>query len=352
MNPLLDLHRQSEAELQRYGDIEIVSTFGEPQAEYAAIRKSCGMMDLPQRGLIEVTGRDRLTFLNSLLTSELVNRETKQPIPAGESRYAFLLDAKTGKIKTDLMVINLDQRVLLDVELRLLEATLAHFERFVFSEQVTFRSLAAELHQIALIGPGSGQVAAGGELIRWVDDSCGVVGSRLAISLPALRQTWMNLLTTVGQSQVEGKRALRPVGWAAFNTCRIEAGRPLFGIDFDDTNLPAETGQLDRAVSFTKGCYPGQEIVARMHARQQVSKRVVGFRMIEPQLPIAGAPVQDDQGNTVGGVTSSTISPVLSNAAIGLALVKRSHMAVGSRLTIPAEGKLSGATVVELPFVK
>jgi folate-binding protein YgfZ len=136
-----------------------------------------------------------------------------------------------------------------------------------------------------------------------------------------------------------------------FNTARIEAGRPLFGIDFDDTVLPAETGQLERAVSFTKGCYLGQEIVARMHARGQVARRIVGIKMREDALPIAGAPIVDDQQNQIGGITSSTISPVLSNASICLGLIKSAFSAVGTQIRIAAEGAFRQGIVVELPFV-
>jgi folate-binding protein YgfZ len=147
---------------------------------------------------------------------------------------------------------------------------------------------------------------------------------------------------------------LRPIGWAAFNACRIESGRPIFGIDFDDSILPAETGQLARAVSFTKGCYPGQEVVARMHARQQVARQIVGLKMESDALPIAGAQIFDDNGgtggNAVGGVTSSTISPILSNAALCIGLVKKPFFAVGTKSTIPAEGAMHKATVVETPF--
>src|SRR6476619_4598535 len=104
-NPLHDLHRQAEAEFQPYADVEIVSTFGEPQAEYAAIRKACGMMDLPQRGIIELTGKDRLTFLNNLITNQVYDKEKKTPLAAGQTVYAFFLNAKTGRIITDLNVI-------------------------------------------------------------------------------------------------------------------------------------------------------------------------------------------------------------------------------------------------------
>src|SRR5207253_4731799 len=182
----------------------------------------------------------------------------------------------------------------------------------------------------------------------WRDDPAGVPGHHLIVPVGGARQIWMELLTT----QL-GKRSLRPIGWAAFNATRIEAARPIFGIDFDDAILPHETGPLlDRAVSFTKGCYPGQEIVARMHARQQVARKIAGIRFDGDTLPVAGTKVFDDAGNEIGGVTSSTISPILSNAAIALALLKRPHFNVGSVVHVPAEGEMRKATVVELPFVK
>jgi folate-binding protein YgfZ len=155
-----------------------------------------------------------------------------------------------------------------------------------------------------------------------------------------------------GERLPNKRRRVRPAGWAVFNAARIENGRPIFGIDFDDTILPAETGQLSRALSFTKGCYPGQEIVARMHARQQVAKQIAGLKFADDSLPIAGAPVTDDAGNTVGGITSSTISPILSNTAIAIAILKRPHFAVGTVLNVPAEGAMRKAVVTELPFVK
>ena len=125
----------------------------------------------------------------------------------------------------------------------------------------------------------------------------------------------------------------------------------MFGIDFDESVLPAETGQLSRAVSLTKGCYLGQEIVARMHARGQLARQIVGLKMDGDALPIAGAKIFDEGDNEVGGITSSTLSPVLSNRAICLGLVKKPFFNVGTRLRIPAEGGIHPASVVELPFV-
>src|SRR3954468_18290658 len=127
-NPLLPLHQQAEAEFQPYGPVEIVSTFGEPQAEYAALHKAAGLMDLPQRGVIELTGKDRLTFLNNLLTNQTFDKQTKSPLPSGGGVYAFLLDAKTGRIKLDLNVLELGDRTLLELDARLVDALLPMLE--------------------------------------------------------------------------------------------------------------------------------------------------------------------------------------------------------------------------------
>src|SRR6185436_5576754 len=152
----------------------------------------------------------------------------------------------------------------------------------------------------------------GRDCIVWRDDPSGVPGFHLIVPTSAAQAIWDDLLTRFGASDSLGKRALRPIGWAAFNACRVEAGRPIFGIDFDDSILPAETGQMNRAVSLTKGCYPGQEIVARMHARQQVARQLVGIKMQDEALPIAGVQIYDAASNGIGAVTSSTISPILS----------------------------------------
>jgi folate-binding protein YgfZ len=370
VNPLREIHEQAEAEFQAYADVEIVATFGEPQAEYAAIRKGCALIDLPQRGILEVRGPDRIEFLNRFLTNELINKETKTPIAPGRGVYAFLLNNK-GRIVTDMNVLERGDRILLETDARNIANLKGALEKYIFSEKVEFSTLATHTHQIALHGPKSGDVLrqlTGGftelspissatakivdiETIIWRDDPCGVPGYFLILPTEMAPRIWMSILTAFPESD-PGKRAIRPAGWAVFNTTRIEAGRGLFGIDFDDSVLPAETGQLERAVSFTKGCYLGQEIVARMHARSQIARQVVGMRMNDQALPMAGAPIVDAAQNQVGIVTSSTISPVLSNAAICLGMVKKQFCTVGSTIKIAAEGVMRDAAVVELPFVR
>lgn len=369
-NPLLPLHQQAEAEFQPYAQVEIVSTFGEPQAEYAALHKGCGIMDLPQRGILELTGKDRLPFLNNLLTNKTWDKETKSGLKAGEGVYAFFLNGK-GRIVTDMNVLELTDRTLLEMDGRLVGQLRATFDKYLFAEQVKMQDCTTTLHQIALYGPTSRDVlaAAAGmdvpplealgsatvklfdhDVIVYRDDATGSPGYVLMTLIDAAQHVWTNLLDQFGSSTELGKRMLRPVGWAAFNATRIEAGRPIYGIDFDDTVLPAETGQFNRGVSVTKGCYLGQEIVARMYARGQVARQLVGLRLDSDALPIAGTKITDDAGNEVGGVTSSTLSPVLSNTAIALAYLKKPLFAPGTKVKVPAEGGLHEATVVEPPF--
>ncbi len=385
-SPLHDLHQQAEAEFQNWGEVEIVQTFGQPQAEYAAIRKAAALIDLPQRGILELTGKDRLEFLNNLLTNQTWNKATKTGLSSGQGVYAFMLNLR-GRIVVDMNVLELGDRTLLEMDGRFVEPLRRVLDQYLFGEQVKLVSRVGELHQIALHGPGAGQILGVAldsplgsmpiklldiEAIVWRDDQAGVPGYHVILPSVSAALAWTSLIAKFGAEVQTGKRLLRPVGWAAFNATRIEAGRPFLGIDFDSAPiasalpgkkdesipdagtglLPAETGLLDRAVSFTKGCYLGQEIVARMQARGQIARQIAGVRMEDDALPIAGSQAFDAQSSPIGVITSSTVSPMLSNAAICLALLKRPHFAIGTRLQIPAEGAMRWATVVELPFIK
>lgn len=389
MNPLLPLHQAANAETQPYDDIEIVSTFGLPQAEYAAIRKTVGMMDLPQRGVIELTGKDRHAFLNNLVSNQTYDKTAKTGLAPGSVTYAFLLNLK-GRVVLDLQIIELADRTLLELDARLADMLTKLLDRYLFAEQVKIANR-TDLHEIALHGPRAlevleseglqsqslGSAAWTGRLINtevvlWRSDPCGVPGYHLIVPNDTAEAVWNHLLVRHGQELELGKRLLRPVGWAAFNAARIEAGTPLFGIDFElaepsvpgakaqatDDNapralgvLPAETGLLGKAVSFTKGCYLGQEVVARMHARSQVARKLIGLKIQDDALPYAGEHVFDEQDNQVGVITSSTMSPMLSDAAIALAMVKKPHFEPGKTVRVPAEGAVRIATVVELPFL-
>lgn len=378
---LLEMHRAAESggaggeggeggtEMQGYGDVEIVATYGVPQAEYAAIRKAAGLMDLAQRGVLEAGGKDRASFLNNFLTNLTWNKDTKTAMGAGTGVYAFLLNGK-GRVVADMNVLETGESIYLETDARLVPLLKASLEKFVFTEKVTFVDRRGEWSVLAVHGVlglgvlqeagaviselgilGSKRVKLGGvDVLVFRDDPCGVPGYYIVVPRQSAGAVW-KLLTERYEGQTN-KRTLRPVGWAMFNATRIEAGRPLYGIDFSDQSLPAETGAFGRAVSVVKGCYLGQEIVARMYARNVVAKELVGVRMLADALPTAGAEVTDSEGNVVGVVTSSTLSPVLGGAAIGLATVKKGFTGVGTKVRIPAESAVREAEVVGLPFVK
>jgi folate-binding protein YgfZ len=353
-DPLKPVHEQFPAEFQPYADVEIVSTFGNTPAEYSALHRGVGKMDMPQRGVLEVGGRDRLDFLNRLLTNQIQDRQTKAPLPPGSGIYAFLLNDK-GRIAADMNVLETGECAYLEMDKRLLEPTRAALEKYLIIDDVKLINRDGELHEIAILGPEAGaqlgaadltvagsrkMTLAGAAVTVFRDDPCGTPGFFILVPVESAAAVWESL-------------PCRPIGWAAFNAVRIEAGRPLMGIDFDQTVLPAETGQVQfsRAVSLTKGCYLGQEIVARMHARGVIARQIVGIRMTGEELPVAGCPIYDPAGNVIGGITSSTVSPILSNASICLGMVKKAFIATGTELTIPAEGAMRKGNVADLPFV-
>ena len=403
-SPLAELLKaDDDAEWTAWGRTPIVSNFAEPQAEYAAVRKACGLMHRPERGLIRAAGPDAASFLNNLLTNALVNKETKRPIPPGHGCYSFLLNLK-GRIVADLFVLRPPgtDDLLLAVDRAAAPMLVEAIDRYRFSEKVKFTDESAAFETLELHGPGAvdllndaadGPVGfgptpadfpatsdvptttlrlGGVEVVAYRDDPCGVPGVTLLVPRDAAVAVWQDLTTRFGQTADDreyGPRRLRPVGWAMFNACRIENGRPLLGVDFTASppsrpgpkkdagdepkggTLPAETGPLfDRGVSVTGGCYLGQEVVARMHARRVTAKQIVGVRMLDDALPAAGAPVEVDDA-AVGTVTSSTISPVLSNACLCLATVKRPHFEAGTRVVVPAEGRHAAGEVVGLPFL-
>ncbi|HEX2838145.1 MAG TPA: glycine cleavage T C-terminal barrel domain-containing protein [Phycisphaerales bacterium] len=433
-SPLLDLHRRADATLFAYGPqsqsadaspteaaasapppIDLVATYGSLELEYAALRKHCALLDMPSRGLVEVTGPERIEFLNRMVTQEL--RPGKRDLPPYTLARSFWLSRK-GRIDADLRICVLPDRVLLVVDALAAPRTASTLSSFIIMEDCAVRDTSPESHCIALHGPTSrvllaeaftpnpdaphmndlpamGGVSAGliathpVTIVR--DDEAGVPGFSIfaqASHALAVSQALVALghdahhdvprdglpLPVLGES---GRRAgqimLTPIGWLAFNIARIEAGSPLFNIDFGTENLPAETSLLDSRVSFTKGCYLGQEVVARMHARKQSKQHLVALRFetthaapaagdqASPEghnpyalLPEQGAPLlagPNADAPAVGRITSSTLSPMLGMAPIAFAQVRSTHSAPGTVLTATVDNvPLKGVVQAELRF--
>jgi len=401
-SPLRRRHQEAEAALVSYGPadhpdgaVELVETYGELELEYAALRKHCVILDQPNRAVLEVTGRDRLAFLNNMLTQEL------KDLGPHRCRRAFWLTQK-GRIASDLRVVDLPNRTLLDVDIHAAERTAETLAAHIIADDVTIMRRTEETHRFALHGPTamellkftaeltSGSDAsgplfdelepgtvtvirlAGHEVVVFREDSTGEPGLELIVPTAGAAEVYEKLLDSgrlpdaddtevISNGRPLASRVrLRPAGWHAFNIARIEEGTPLYNIDFGVESLPAETGVLDDRVSFKKGCYPGQEIVARMAHRGHPKQRLVAvkFESITGEAdqalkqPVTGSQLHPSEvSEPVGVVTSSTFSPMLGATAVALGQVKWDYIVPGTVLIAMTEGgPVRGVVQADLRF--
>ncbi|MEO0484268.1 MAG: hypothetical protein AAF138_11665, partial [Planctomycetota bacterium] len=344
--------------------------------EYAAIRKGCGLLDRPDRGTLEITGADRISFLNNMLTQEL------KDLQPHESRSSFWLNRK-GRIDADLRVLALEDRLLFDLDAHSAAATVQSLDAFLIMDDAEITDCSAERHRFSLHGPTAAALLehltttiAGDdptalapgchcvlkltdtdiEFIAERDDATGETGFELSMRAEHAPAVWDALLQARFDSEaaqagtltpLAERFRLRPIGWHAFNVARIEAGRPLFNLDFGPDSIPAETGLLEDRVSFTKGCYLGQEIVARMHSLGHPKRTLVALRLTgdaayeadgQPRQPITGAPIRKaESDDPIGAVTSSAVSPMLGATPVCFAMVKWGVHEPGTELVVDAE---------------
>ncbi len=390
--PLRSSHESAGAALRAYGPpeagIELVEAFDPIEVEYAAIRKHAAVLDLPSRGTLEVRGADRVGFLNRMVTQEL------KGLAAWEVRRSFWLNRK-GRIDADLRLIELGDRTIVDVDAHAAGRAASGLASFLFSEDVQIEDRTEAWHRVALHGrggpgllarigePAGGAAAgdlgigraclvkiAGREVIVDRQDSAGEVGLELLVRAgdaaavyDAISEPTPEGSSTGATRSMDGQTGLaRRIGWHAYNIARIEAGWPIYNIDFGPDSLPHETGVLDDRVSFKKGCYLGQEVVARMHSLGHPKQKLVGLKILdeerasrgEARLPETGAPIFATEGpvadkppEVVGAVTSSAISPMLAATPVALAMVKYKHIAAGTKLFVEAEGAVLPCVVQE-----
>jgi folate-binding protein YgfZ len=404
-SPLNSLHDQAEASFLVYGDeasgAPVVETYGEIEAEYAALRKGCVLLDCPHVATLWVTGGDRLGFLNRMITQELAGLGAYQCV------RSFWLNRK-GRIDADLRLASLpgngasagtgtadgaadrlpftQEGVVIAVDILSAAHTVRSLDAFIIADDVTIQAITEAAHRLALIGPTAAAVLASASapeegpavaelrdgqacLVR-VDghlvlvereDTTGETGLHLTMATEHVEAVYARLLA-VGRGEQDGPgHRLRPAGWHAYNIARIEAGTPIYNVDFGPDNLPAETGVLSDRVSFRKGCYLGQEIVARMHALGHPKQVLVALRIPragheDPAWqPATGSPVLVDlpagdagdagEPKPVGRVTSSTRSPMLGDDILTLAQVRWGHHEPGTVLRVQTSAGLARATV-------
>ena len=380
-SPLRSIQESAGAAFLPYGPsdagVEVVESFGEFEAEYAAIRRGAAVMEMPQRSLVEVTGADRLEFLHRFLTHDTVS------LGDGEGRRAFLL-SRQGRVEADMVVLQNQDRTLLAIDRFQAAHVTAELNNFLFSEDVQLADHGDRIVHITLHGPQAaaliGAAATGTDsdgaaalkslhhcpveiaaqrCVVYRLDETGESGLHLLVPSAEAPGVYQALADAAGGlvPDVEGgvRRAIqgRGIGWLAYNTARIEAGTPIFHVDYGPDSLPHETGLLDQAVNFTKGCYVGQEVVARMQNLGHPKRLLVGVRFEDDHLPVAGSPMfePDESRKAIGAVTSSTLSPMLGNVAIGFAMVRWGKHQKGTAVAVHADGNVVEGTVQELTFL-
>ncbi|MFO0792109.1 MAG: glycine cleavage T C-terminal barrel domain-containing protein [Pirellulales bacterium] len=304
------------------------------ETQYVALRRGCGVVSLRGWSSVTLAGGDRQKFLHNFCTNDI------KRLKPGEGCEAFFTNVKGKVIGHGIVSCRENELVVIGVPGQ--AATLMpHLDRYLIREDVQL-SDSSDDRCFYLVAGGSGEIDSvfAGETLRQcvgVTTPCCIVGS----DAERLIETSASKAAAFEAALVDAGGALADV---AFEAARIEAGFPLFGIDFNEENLPQEVGRDKQAISFTKGCYLGQETVARIDALGHVNQRLVGVRFEGSAVPAAGAELKR-AGGAVGRVTSAVLSPRL-RAPLALAMVRREANEVGTRLESP----VGAGEVVALPL--
>ncbi len=332
-----------------------------PLNEYRAAREGVALFDRSDAGRIAVAGTDRLGYLHAMLTQDIL------ALQAGTGCYAAYLTPQ-GRMLSDMRVLELGDTVLLDLPASRVSAVIEKLDQFIFSEDVRLGDLTEAFAKLTVAGPRAAEVVGrvvgetvGGEgldlhawpefrnrRVEWRGDTLvvaasadlGLTGFDLYAERPRL-QALAGALAEAGALPASAETA---------EVLRVEAGLPAFGKDMDGDTIPLEAGIEGRAVSFTKGCYPGQEVIIRVVHRGhgRVARRLTGLLLDGPAVPARDDVVRGGDRDA-GRVTSAVLSPALGRP-IAIAMVHRDFLEPGTELTVFHGEDRFRATTAALPF--
>jgi folate-binding protein YgfZ len=310
----------------------------ELDGQYRVLREGAGLIDRSERGKLLTSGPDALEFLQGQLTNDI------EAIAAGEGCYAALLDRK-GHMQADMRVLRFESdRFWVDLERAPTDPVVRHLSLYRVGQEVEIADRTADEAILSVIGPGAAATS-GAEGLRTEHAhrelevggaTCRAVATDLGIDLICASGHAGAVTAALVDAGAES------VSEAAAEILRVEAGRPRFGREMSSATIPQEAGIDDRAVSFTKGCYIGQETVARLHYRGKPNRHLRGLRLDGPVAD--GDPITFD-GRDVGRIGTAVVSP--AQGPIALAVIRR-EAEPGSRVAVGEAGL--GAAVVALPF--
>ncbi len=354
--PLYDIHRQLGATFaEKHEGWNLVTQFTDAISEHHAVRNNVGIADLSHRGRLLLTGDDRAKFLHRLISNDV------EPLTAGEGNYALLLTHR-GKIIADMNVYVLENVIGISTAPETTESLFTELDKYIIADDVELDVLTEKTGTIAVYGPKSPELVETAlnltdlrtlpeyhnrfwrEDDRWIVcvrlDITGEIGYHLYTAAESLAWLWERLMTVDADAQ--------PVGWNALQSLRIEAGTPRYGTELTDAVIPLEA-ELEHAINFEKGCYIGQEIVARMKYRGHPNRLLRGIELQAEYVPQQNASIYSAD-KAIGWVTSATYAPTLQKT-IALGYVRMAVTADGSPVQIETpDGRIDG-TVVTLPFI-
>jgi folate-binding protein YgfZ len=307
-------------------------------AAYDVLTGACGLVDRSERGKLALTGGEAKAFLAGQVTNDV------EALVPGTGLYAAFLTNK-GKMLGDLRVLDADAELLLDTERPALQALFDLVRRASVGWDVALHKRTVQTALLSLVGPDARRVAGAEDL---PEAEHAHAPSPLGLGRLVVTDVGIDVLCPAEDAErvraALVDRGAVAVGEAAAEVVRVERGRPRHGVDLDETVIPQEAGLNERAVSFTKGCYVGQETVARLFHRGRPNRLLRGLRLTAPVE--RGAPLRLGE-REVGRVGSSVVSPRFG--PIALALVRR-EAAPGDELAVGDPAAPVTATVTELPF--
>jgi folate-binding protein YgfZ len=310
----------------------------ELDGQYRALREEAGFLERSSRAEVLVKGADAAEFLQGQLTNDV------EALGANEGCYAALLDRK-GRIQSDLRVLRLETgEFWLDCEQPAAEAVLRHLRMYSVGREVEVEDVSEQWATISLLGPASADAAGTGPL---PSEHSQRPHQRDGLEVLAVATDFGIDLIVRRERAAELRRQLAAAGVAevseeAAEIVRVESGRPRFGKEMTTETIPQEAGINERAVSFTKGCYIGQETVARLHYKGKPNRHLRGLRLTAPA--VAGDPIRLGE-RELGRIGTAIVSP--ARGPIALAIVRR-EAAPGDSVEVGEDGAV--AEVVELPF--
>ena len=338
--PLAELHRASGARVGEWFGCALPSDFGDWRREYEFARHNVALIDKNYRAYLAFAGPDRIRYLNAILTNNI------KDLREGEGVVSLLLNPQ-GRIQAEIETYAEAERLFSVSFAMIREKLIEALDRYIIMDDVTLADESARFGTLALEGPAATAVVkelTGVELVALPElgfrdatvasipcrvvrrSPSGVSGAEFLCQQSDLAALWGEL------RKAASAHGGGPMGCTALNALRLESGIPWFGYDFGEKQIPHEAALENSHISYTKGCYTGQEIVERVRSRGQVNRVRALFKLTAPELPSPDTPILFE-GKDVGFTTRAAHSPAFqSNIAMGY--IRREQSAAGTALLI------------------